>query len=287
MDPRPPAGAPRVPGYTVERPLGAGPYASVWAAVSEHSGGRVALKVLRGAASASAIRREASLLAAVDHPHVMRVVELVETDGVLVLVFPLAEGGSLGDLVRVRGALEPGEVVTACAPIAQALDSVHRRGLVHGDVTPSNILLTAEGLPLLADLGVARLAGPRSAEVGLVHGLTAPEVLGGAEPEPAADVYGLAAVAVLALTGRPPGRPVTLPGIAPATAGAIGRCLDPEPGRRPAASTLASALFAMAEPEAIGLVAAGGTPSAATDASGPAPAPPRRAHAGAHRSRHR
>jgi len=292
MDPRPPAGAPRVPGYTVERSLDQGGDAAVWAGRRHITGERVALKVLhpRFPGAAEAARREAALLAAVDHPHVLRIVELVEVGSALVLVLPLAEGGDLGQLIRSRGVLEPGEVVTACAPVAQALAGIHARGLVHGDVTPSNILLTAEGLPLLADLGVARMAGEWPEEVGATAGHAAPEVLAGHPPGPAADVYGLATVAVLALTGRPPSRPFSLPGIAPATAGALGRALDHDAHRRPSASTLAATLFAMADPEAIVLTStgAGGDPASSPLAGrGPAEADmvtPRHRH-GAHRAR--
>ena len=281
-----------MPGYTVERPLDQGGDASVWAGRRHITGERVALKVLhpRFPGAAEAARREAALLAAVDHPHVLRIVELVEVGSALVLVLPLAEGGDLGQLIRARGVLEPGEVVTACAPVAQALASIHARGLAHGDVTPSNVLLTAEGLPLLADLGVARMAGEWPEEVGATAGHAAPEVLAGHPSGPAADVYGLATVAVLALTGRPPSRPFSLPGIAPATAGALGRALDHDPHRRPSASTLASTLFAMADPEAIVLTptAAGGGP-ASSPLAGPSPADSaagtQRPRHGAHRAR--
>jgi eukaryotic-like serine/threonine-protein kinase len=271
-----------VPGYTVERALGQGGDAEVWAGRRRITGERVALKVLhpRAPGAGEAARREAALLAAVDHPHVLRILELVEVGSALVLVLPLAEGGDLGRLVRARGVLEPGEVVTACAPVAQALASVHQRGLVHGDVTPSNILLTAEGLPLLADLGVARIAGEQPDEVGATAGYAAPEVVAGHAPGPAADVYGLATVAVLALTGRLPTRPFGLPGIAPATAGALGRALDHDPHRRPTAATLASTLFAMAAPEAIVLVPAGQHDGGAPAEPGPADAD------GSHRARH-
>ena len=87
MDPRPPAGAPRVPGYTVERSLDQGGDAAVWAGRRHITWERVALKVLhpRFPGAAEAARREAARLAAVDHPHVLRIVELVEASALRLL----------------------------------------------------------------------------------------------------------------------------------------------------------------------------------------------------------
>ena len=107
-------------------------------------------------------RREVALLTAVDHPTSCRC-SVSWTCPALVLVLENAEGGSLDDLLAARGTLPAGEVVTACAPIAQALAELHARGLVHGQVTPANVLFSGDGRPMLGNFGT----GPLSADARL------------------------------------------------------------------------------------------------------------------------
>lgn len=249
--------SPYVPGYRLEQQLGVGSHGSVWVAREEGSGEVVAVKLLAipSPEQRAEAQQEALALTTVDHPHLVPVYGVVEIEGGLALVIALADGGNLADLLAARGVLDPGEVVTICAPLADALSEVHSRGVVHGEVQPANILFTADGRPMLSDLGVARLTGQPPA---LVPGLTAPEIEAGQWPVPASDVYGMAATAVLALTGYLPGRPLTLPGIAPATHGALARALHPEPDRRLDAASLSNAMFALADPEPVGLVASTG-----------------------------
>src|SRR5438309_584724 len=91
-------------------------------------------------------------------PHGKRSPGTTPPDGA-VLVLDLADGGSLAELLAVRGRLTPGEVITAVSPVAAAVAYLHAAEIVHGDVSPANILFTPGGVPLLADLGVARLTG--------------------------------------------------------------------------------------------------------------------------------
>lgn len=244
-----------VPGYALERPLGTGEHGPVWAAREQGSGQLVAIKFLTTVSPEhhAFASREAAVLATIDHPHLVPFYGAVELDGGLGLVTALAEGGSLADLLGERGALSPGEVVTVCAPLAQALADAHERGLVHGDIKPANVLFTSDGRPMLADLGTVRMAS--AAGPGLVPqpGFTAPEVEAGYPPSAASDVYGIAAVAVAALTGYLPGQPPALPGIAPAAEGAISRALHPDPTRRIDAESLSDALFTIADPEPVAL----------------------------------
>ena len=83
--------------------------------------------------------------------------------GTVGLIMDYAAGGSLGQLVAGRGKLGPGETVTVLTPIAQALAYLHGQGFTHGDVSPGNVLFTAHGKPLLADLGVARMVADATA----------------------------------------------------------------------------------------------------------------------------
>jgi serine/threonine protein kinase len=246
--------SPYVPGYLLEQQLGIGSHGSVWVAREEGSGEIVAVKLLAipSPQQRAEARQEALALTTVDHPHLVPIYRVVEIDGGLALVMALADGGNLAGLLAARRVLDPGEVVTICAPLADALSEVHRRGVVHGEVQPANILFTADGRPMLSDLGVARLTGQAPVRI---PGFTAPEVEAGQWPVPASDVYGMAATAVLALTGYLPGKPLTLPGIAPATYGALARALHPEPDRRLDAASLSNAMFALADPEPVGLIA--------------------------------
>jgi len=256
-----------VGGYQLETQIGAGASGTVWRA---HRQGPVlqvvALKRLRGAASTptdlARLRREATVLTELDHPHIVRVLEVLDDDEGLALAMQYAPGGSLEVLLASRGRLAPGEVVAVAAPIADALASAHRRGVVHGDVKPANILFTSDGEPLLGDFGVARTLGHLTSDMitGTAHYL-APEVLDGAVPDPRTDIYALAVVCYEALAGRPPyagAVPLAVvraadagihdplsgqPGVPPTLAQVVEQGMAREPGQRfPSADLFAQAL---------------------------------------------
>lgn len=227
-----------VPGYDVDELLGYGSGGEVWRAREQATGAPVALKRLRPPADLATrdrVRRAAAVLAGVDHPHVLRLRSVVGSGESLVLVLDLATGGSLARLLAARGGLTPGEVVTIAVPLAQALAHVHAQGLVHGDVTPANVLFTEEGRPVLSDLGLARLVGGGRP---------------GGEPGAADDVHGLAATSLAALGADPAHDPR---GVGPGCSGGgaelarvlIG-ALAPDPDDRPRADELAAAVFASA-----------------------------------------
>jgi eukaryotic-like serine/threonine-protein kinase len=193
-----------VPGYEVRELLGYGGSGEVWRGQANATGTAVALKRLpvEDAAGVQAARAEAALLSTLDHPHLMRMHELVPVEGGVVLVLDLAAGGSLADLLARRGRLTPGEVISTLSPIGAALAYAHNEGVVHGDVTPANVLFTEAGLPLLTDLGVARIVGD-SASARSTPAYVDPWVAAGHTPGAPSDVFMLGAVAVHALTGTP------------------------------------------------------------------------------------
>jgi protein kinase-like protein len=214
----------KLPGYVADELLGYGGAGEVWRGHATSSGASVALKRLPvgDASQLQAARGEAALLSTLDHPHLIRLHELVPAGDAVVLVLDLAGGGSLADLLSRRGRLTPGEVITALAPIGAALAYAHNEGVVHGDVTPANILFTEEGLPLLADLGVARIVGD-AAPARSTPAYMDPSVAAGCVPGAPSDVFMLAAVAVHALTGSPLWTGVTAEDvIGRAAAGAVG-----------------------------------------------------------------
>lgn len=240
-----------VPGFDPVELLGYGSGGEVWLARERATGRPVALKRLRADADLAArdrLRREAAVLAGVEHPHVVRLRGVVGDGDALVLVLDLAPGGSLARLLATRRRLDPGEVVTLAVPLAQALAAVHAQGLVHGDVTPSNVLFAADGRPLLSDLGVARLLGTPAGATHGTRGFLDPAVAAGAVPGPASDVHGLAATCLAALTGTAPyddegHRAPTPDGTHPGLRQVLEAALAPAPADRPTAGAFAAAMF--------------------------------------------
>ncbi len=253
-----------VTGYVVEQLIGSGGAGEVWRGRDVVTGDPVALKLLRGrgAAATERLRREAAVLASVAGPHVIGVRDFVVEDGAAVLVMDLAAGGSLAGLLASRDRLSAPETVTILAPLATALAAAHARGLVHGDLTPANILFSGDGRPLLADFGVARAIGSASEPVEGTVDFMDPAVLGGAAPTAASDVFALGAVGFLALCGEPywgtgtvdqvqgralvgirPALDEVLPGLPHALVAAIEAALSHDPHDRPDARSLADAVL--------------------------------------------
>ena len=198
---------PVVPGYVLEALLGRGGSGEVWRAVPRGGGAPVAVKMLV-AGDPERQAREAALLGELDHPHLVRLLDVVHQprrggSSRVALVLDLLPGGSLAALLARRGRLRPGEVVTAVAPVAAALAHAHEHGIVHGDLSPGNIVFTAEGRPVLTDLGVARVLG-ETASGEVTPAYVDPTVARGGAPGPASDVFGVAAAAFHALTGVAP-----------------------------------------------------------------------------------
>jgi hypothetical protein len=270
---------PVVPGYTLEALLGRGGSGEVWRAVPRRGGAAVAVKVLV-AGDPERQAREAALLGELDHPHLVRLVEVVHQprrggEARVALVLELLAGGSLASLLARRGRLRPGEVVTTIAPVAAALAHAHEHGVVHGDLSPGNIVFTGEGRPVLTDLGVARVLGETAAGE-VTPAYVDPTVARGGAPGPASDVFGVAAAAFHALTGVAPWNAATpgdtldvaaaglLPDLTELAAEApaellevISRALDPDPHRRGSAAAFALDLRHACRPEPVRLPVAG------------------------------
>ncbi len=240
----------RVDGYDIEGLLGAGPAGEVWLAREQASDAQAALKRVRprDAGAQEEAGRIVSALEPLKHPHLLRIREMLPYDREVVFVLDYAEGGSLGQLLLARPTLDPGEVVTVATAMAAALEAIHRCGVVHGDVTPENVLFTAGARPLLADAALLRLV--EGGEAGTV-GYSDPAGHDGAPPTPAGDVYGLAAVCYTALTGTTPEpglgrRPLhqVAPGVPPALAHIVEAGLQAQPAQRPALRQFAAQLAA-------------------------------------------
>ncbi len=198
-----------------------------------------------------AARSEARLAAKVRHPNVVEVEEVIEDDGVPILVMEYVSGGSLGEILRDEGALEWPRAVKLVADVAWGLSAVHQAGILHRDVKPSNVLVTEDGMAKVSDFGIARKeedGGTRvlegQAPAG-TSGFMAPEVeRGTSRGSEAADVYGCAALLHSLLTGEQPDRWSPLPDRIPEDVkDLLQRGLDPDPEMRFAsAEALARAL---------------------------------------------
>jgi hypothetical protein len=256
---------PAVPGLELGALLARGGTSEVWAAVSLDDGRRVAVKVVQAdAALVEAAAREAAVSAAAASANVVAVEACLELpDGRVALVMPHLLGGALDALVRARGHLSPGEVVTVLAPVASALGRLHDLGVVHGDVSPGNVLLDLDGRPVLGDLGLGHVVGEVVAGVWGTDGYVAPEVLLGGDPTAASDVYGLGALGWLCLSGTVPGPPGLRPELSEvcragegseALVAALALAVSADPGDRPGAHELAWLLFGAAEAEPLRLV---------------------------------
>jgi eukaryotic-like serine/threonine-protein kinase len=199
--------------YTVDREVGRGGMGAVWLGTDKVLGRQVALKRLGmapgvGSPDFERAEREARLAARLNHPHVVAVFDLVEEGADHWLVMEYVEGRTLAELVRQDGALAPDEAAPLLRQAADALAAAHESGIVHRDVKPSNILVTAEGQVKLSDFGIARAEADASlTQTGLVTGspgYLSPEVASGQTATAAADVWSLGATSYHALSGRPP-----------------------------------------------------------------------------------
>jgi tetratricopeptide (TPR) repeat protein len=248
--------------YLIGRELGRGGMATVYLAQDLKHDRPVAIKVLRAGLGSlfgpERFQREIRLAAQLQHPNILPVYDSGATDGVLWYTMPYVEGDTLRGRLRLRGRFSVAEAVPLLQDLARALAYAHRRGVIHRDVKPENVML-GEDYVLLADFGVAKAIEP-AGDPGLTiaGGLVgtpaymAPEQVG-AEPtlDHRADLYALGVVAYELFVGEPPftglelgpllvahatREPVPLaarrPDIPAALAEVVARCLRKEPGER-------------------------------------------------------
>jgi hypothetical protein len=205
------------------------------------------------------IRREAEVLAALDHPGIVPLLAVEDEGDDVVLVMPYLPGGTLAERVAAHGPLPLEAVGDLAADLLDALAAAHRLGVVHRDIKPSNVLFAADGRALLSDFGVATW---RDATAGLTitgsvvgtPGFMSPEQARGEPATAASDVFSLGATLLYAITGEGPfgdadaavlmwraaqGRVAPVPRVVPpALRGPLERMLDRNPVRRPTAAAV-------------------------------------------------
>ncbi len=151
---------PEIPGYDVQAILGRGGMGIVYKARHLRLNRVVALKMLHAGAYAGTnerarFQREAEAVASLHHPNIVEIYDVDDAEGFPFFTMELLEGGSLAQ--ALSGTPQPARQAAALLiTLAEAVQVAHQAGIVHRDVKPANILLTAEGTPKIADFGLAR-----------------------------------------------------------------------------------------------------------------------------------
>lgn len=262
--------------YELIEKIGEGGMAVTYRAKDRLLDREVAVKCMREQFAAAPefaerFRQEARAAANLSHPHIASVYDTGSSDGCHYLVMEFIEGEDLKQQVRRSGPLEAKAALDIARQVAEALDAAHSRGIVHRDIKPQNILVTAADEVKVTDFGIARaMYAPGDGETDTIIGSAhyfAPEQARGEAAGPPADVYALGCVLFQMLTGRPPfegenpvavahmqiydppPRPRTFnPEVPPAVERIVMKCLEKDPGRRYAsARELARELVAAGE----------------------------------------
>jgi formylglycine-generating enzyme required for sulfatase activity len=199
--------------YFVFERIGAGSMAEVYKALQPSMDRLVGIKILSPALShdpqfVARFRREVQIVASLEHPHILPVIDFGEGEGTFYLVMRYVGGGTLNDLID-QGPISPPMALRYLSEVGEALDYAHQRRVVHRDVKPRNVLLDQLGNPFLADFGLARLIEgghitPSGVEmIGTPHYMS-PEQARGQPVDGRSDLYALGVVLYQMLTGRVP-----------------------------------------------------------------------------------
>jgi len=201
--------------YSIESEIGEGGMATVYLAEDLRHHRKVALKVLKpelaAVVGAERFLAEIETTANLQHPHILPLYDSGEADTFLFYVMPHVEGETLRQRLDREKQLPVDEAVRIATAVAGALDYAHRRGVVHRDVKPGNILMQ-DGQPVVGDFGIAlavgAAGGARLTETGLSVGtpyyMSPEQATGDQAVGPPSDIYALGAVLYELLTGEPP-----------------------------------------------------------------------------------
>ncbi|MBI4677310.1 MAG: protein kinase [Elusimicrobia bacterium] len=202
--------------YRRTRELGQGGMGVVWEAFDEDLKRKVAVKALSPQLRSSPVERErflkeARLVAAMDHPNIVVIHDVVEEDGQACLVMELVEGKTVSALMEgsPEGRISLAQALDIVNQAAAALEHAHERKILHRDVKPSNIMVTAQGRVKVMDFGIARQAQESLTRLGVTDTIAGTPYYMPVEMENGivgreSDTYALAATAYHMLTGRPP-----------------------------------------------------------------------------------
>jgi tRNA A-37 threonylcarbamoyl transferase component Bud32 len=199
--------------YDVYAPIGRGGMATVFLALDLALEREVAIKVispdmLQTKTLVERFKREARTVAALSHPNIIPVYQVKEADGLVFFVMKYVAGRSLESIIREQGAIGFDLTVSVLRQAGSALQFAHRKGVIHRDVKPANVMVDEDGWVIVTDFGIAKVSDSTGlTSAGMVVGTPAymsPEQFSGGQVTGAADQYSLGAVAYEMLTGRTP-----------------------------------------------------------------------------------
>jgi eukaryotic-like serine/threonine-protein kinase len=198
--------------YRIVRKLGSGGMADVYLAEDEELGRPIAIKILndRHANDESFVerfRREAKNAAGLSHPNIVSIYDRGEAEGTYYIAMEYLDGRSLKELVVARGPLPIPDAIDATRQVLAALRFAHRKGVVHRDIKPHNVMADADGRLKVTDFGIARAGVSQMTEAGSIIGTAqylSPEQARGAPVDQRSDLYSVGVVLYEMLTGTTP-----------------------------------------------------------------------------------
>ena len=198
--------------YRIMRKLGSGGMADVYLAEDEELGRRVAIKILNDKYApddqfVERFRREAKNAAGLSHPNIVSIYDRGEAEGTYYIAMEYLDGRSLKELVVARGPLPIPDAIAATRQVLSALRFAHRKGVVHRDIKPHNVMADADGRLKVTDFGIARAGVSQMTEAGSIIGTAqylSPEQARGAPVDQRSDLYSMGIVLYEMLTGQVP-----------------------------------------------------------------------------------
>ena len=198
--------------YRVVRKLGAGGMADVYLAEDEDLGRRVAIKILNDRHAndeqfVERFRREAKNAAGLSHPNIVSIYDRGEAEGTYYIAMEFLDGRSLKELLIARGPMPIADAIQYARQILNALRFAHRKGVVHRDIKPHNVMVDGDGRLKVTDFGIARAGASQMTEAGAIVGTAqylSPEQARGAAVDQRSDLYSIGVVLYEMLTGNVP-----------------------------------------------------------------------------------
>ena len=199
--------------YHLVRVLGKGGFANVYLAYDEILDQEVAIKILKLSLATTADRErflfEARVGAKLRHPNIVTVFDIMQTPEGLQMIMEYISGGTLGDRIKLKGALRPREVVNIARQVALALAYAHRHDFVHRDVKPANVFLSTDEIVKLGDFGIASHSTVHEyTQTGMIVGtplyMSPEQAMDSRDVDPRADIFALGLMLYHMLSGVPP-----------------------------------------------------------------------------------
>jgi serine/threonine protein kinase len=201
--------------YKITKLIGEGGMASVYEAEHQLLGSRVAIKVLNPIMSSSSqirerFKNEAKLMASLDHPNILKVIDFDDQPQQLSIVMEFLEGEDLNKKIKNKGALKEVELLAIFSQTLSAFQYAHEKGIVHRDIKPSNIFVLPDGTVKILDFGIAKLFGQNNemtqtgTQMGTPIYMSPEQVKADKTIDHRSDIYSLGVTLYYALNGKPP-----------------------------------------------------------------------------------